>query len=94
MDNKWELDKLSIDYLFQSGLLGEINRTILNLVGFSMKVEGNLLKLQDVRNEPYTSVYTKEELKQEKEKLQKFMSEFGYKQLEKRRKKLGYATQP
>lgn len=89
---EWEKRVIDANFLIDSGLVFEINRTILHLVGLALTVEDNKLTLLDRRNTPEYK-FNKEVYTMGEEKLKRFMTEFGNKQMEKRRKKLGYGYQ-
>lgn len=100
MSNRnWQAAPLDIDFLLDSGLLFEINRTTLHILGIALtvKVDGEGKKrfeLKDCRSEPERLVYDKGTQELGKEKLRSFMAAFGGKQLDRRRAKLGWAYQP
>jgi hypothetical protein len=94
----WETITVSEDFFLQSGLLFEINRSILHLVGLALTIkkdENNKLAftIRDCRKNPEACVFDKETYKKATKRLKKFMVEFGHKQMQKRSKRLGWSCQ-
>jgi len=95
---EWKDRKMDAAFILESGLLFEINRTILHPIGLSMVVKkdevGNSsFGLKDNRDTPEGCVYSKENFIKGHKKLRRFMRTFGHKQLELRSKKLGWSFQ-
>ena len=94
----WQKKKMDPAYLLESGLLFEINRTILHPIGLALMVKkdeaGNSsFGLKDNRDTPSNSLYSKENFKAGHKRLRKFMTVFGHQQLKQRAKKLGWSFQ-
>lgn len=96
--NKWLERPVDVSFLLDSGLLFEINRSILHLVGVALAVKKNeqgklALTIKDSRAEPEKLVFDPDILLAGKEKLQVFMTEFGRSQDERRISKRGWGCQ-
>lgn len=90
---KWLNKPLTPQFLIDSGLLYEINRTVLHLMGIRLAVnEKGEFSLVDDRESP-TITFTDKVNESASKKLNKFMKEFGLEQLNTRREKLGFGTQ-
>jgi len=94
----WAKDKLSIEYLIDSGLLFEINRTILHLFGIALVVKSDekgvkRFDFKDCRSEPETLLFDKNTIEAGALKLRRFLEEFGWSQDERRCRKLGWGCQ-
>lgn len=89
----WSKKKLDAKWLIDSGLLFEINRNVLHIVGVALTFDqdGNVV-LKDMREQPEKAVYDKATYELGKDKLDNFR-EFSSKQMDKRRNKLGWAYQ-
>jgi hypothetical protein len=99
MNPSWQDKKLDAKFLLDSGLLFEINRTTLHLLGISLVVRKSedgkfFLALKDNRRSPEQTTFNNESFAVGKSKLAKFMDEFGNEQLNRRRNILGWAFQP
>ena len=95
----WAKAPLTPEYLIDSGLLWEANRTIFHLLGVSLAVQRNekgetFIAIKDFRSEPDKLVFDAATMIRGQEKLAEFMEAFGHKQIDKRAKKLGWACQP
>ncbi len=83
----WKARRVDGAYLVDSGLLFEINRSTLHLVGISMFVNPDgSLGLRDSRSEPEKLWFSDDTLKAATLKLRKYMAECGSPALERRRK--------
>lgn len=86
-------------FLVDSGLLFEINRTILHPLGLALEVvleEDGTMKvgdLWDYRNDPEGMLYDAESFRDGMAKLETFMKEFGTAKLEQRKRELGFVVQ-
>lgn len=88
------------EFLLESGLLFEINRKILHPFGLALEVDisdddkkivfGNIW---DHRDDPEGLIYAEEAFNVGKEKIEKFMKEFGDERLKTRLGILGYTIQ-
>lgn len=86
MDSEWMRKPVDIQYLLDSGLLFEINRSILHLLGIAMVVKKNeqgelKLELKDSRLHPEQLIFNEEVFKRGKTKIDIFMEDFGYEQI-------------
>ena len=95
---EWKTKKADAAYLLESGLLFEINRSIMHPVGLAMVVskdeKGNfILVIKDGRLEPENLKFNKEVYQRGNDKLIRFMRDFGHGQMERRSKKLGWSSQ-
>lgn len=98
MAKEWAKAKLDIDFFVDSGLLFHYNHTTLHPLGIALTVvkdkEGNkTFGFKDYRGTPEEIVFDKGVAELAQAKLQKFMSEFGYAQMDRRERKLGRACQ-
>lgn len=98
MDQLWIDKKLDAAFLLESGLLFEINRTILHPIGISLAVKKDVegsstFGLKDERTNPEKLIYSKESYKTGHKKLIRFMKNYGHNQLKKRADKLGWSFQ-
>ncbi len=94
----WMNKELDAAYLLESGILFEINRSILHQLGIAMvvKKEENgklILCLKDNRDKPEINIFTKDVYEKGHIKLRKFMYEFGHQQMRKRSDALGWSSQ-
>jgi hypothetical protein len=94
----WKDRELDFEFLLDSGLLFEINRSTLHLIGIALTVKKNnqgrvTLGLKDCRQEPEKLVFGKDTLAAGKEKLSRFMAEFGRAQDNRRTDRLGWGCQ-
>lgn len=92
--NNWIEDEINADYLLNSGLLFEINRTYLHPVGIALTVKNHQLQFKDSREYPENLFFDKETMIKGYEKARMFWSEYGTKQNSIREKKLGSGVQP
>lgn len=96
-------------FLYNTGLLFEINRRVLHPLGLALMIEyddeeGTLSeedaeislcdKLWDAREDPDGMIFDEESLKIGAIKYQKFYKEFGEAKILKRSKSLGFVVQP
>lgn len=98
MEEVWKDKKVDAAFLLESGLLFEINRSILHPIGISMYVmkdgEGrSTFGFKDSRSNPAEALYSRDNFKKGHKKLRRFMRNFGHKQLDLRSKKLGWSFQ-
>lgn len=98
--NDWLTATADFKFLLDSGLLFEINRQILNPFGLALVLkrlpDGKLVladQLKDCREKPDDAFLDPAAFESGKSKLQDFLREFGWGQMEKRRDVLGYSTQ-
>lgn len=91
---KWDELPLDGQFLLDSGLLFEINRSTFHPLGLSMAVKDGKIYLQDFRTKPDKTIYSAEKYKEGVNKLRNFLKRFGTRQMELRRKKLGFGFQP
>jgi hypothetical protein len=98
--NEWAARPADFKFLVNSGLLFEINRSILNPIGLALTLkklpDGSLIlsdQLKDCRSNPEQLVIDAATFENGKRKLADFLSEFGHAQMDKRRDKLGWGTQ-
>ncbi len=94
----WKTRDIDVDYLIDSGLLFEINRTILHLFGIAVTARTDAqgrksLGFKDMRSEPEKLVFDKATVEMGTTKLQKYLKEFGHGQMNRRIKHHGKATQ-
>ena len=94
----WATRPLDFAYLVDSGLLFEINRTVLHLVGVALTArrgEGGevTLGLKDCRAEPEKLAFDPATLAACRAKLRAFMDDFGGAQDARRVRKLGRGVQ-
>ena len=93
------MEPANAEYLVKSGLLFEINLTVLHPVGLALTVIKNqngsieFGPIKDYRQEPEKLVFDGSTYEQGQMKLNTFMRKFGDFQMEKRRKTLGWACQ-
>lgn len=98
---KWSERPADFQFLVDSGLLFEINRTVLHLFGLALAIErdqktGQLRlasQLKDNREHPEALTYDANTWELGRMKLEKFMEEFGNGQIEKRDDALGWGCQ-
>lgn len=89
----------AIKFLLDSGLLFEINRTVLHPLGLALAVmvsdDGDCKfdGLWDSREDPEGIIFTDEVLKEGTEKHLKYLREEGFEKLQQRYEKLGYVRQ-
>jgi len=89
----WKTIELNASFLVDSGLLFEINRSILHLFGIALTVKDSELSFKDCREKPEELVFDKGTIDLGTDKLKKFMDEFGNSQDARRCKKLGFGVQ-
>jgi hypothetical protein len=94
----WENRELDASFLLDSGILFEINRSFLHLIGVSLVVtkdskDGFSLVLKDSRKTPESLRFKKEVYENGDRKLRNFMKQFGYNQMKKRQQALGWSSQ-
>lgn len=94
----WAKDEVDAKFLADSGLLFELNRTVLHLVGVALTVKldakGNhTLSFKDGRAAPHEVKFDAATIEMGRMKLEKFMAEFGHRQMDRRTAKMGSATQ-
>ncbi len=93
----WKKAPLSPQYLLDAGLLYQINREFLHLLGISLVVQAvdgkPQIVLKDSREEPEKMLFEKSSMIMGDEKLKDFMTEFGFGQVDRRRKHLGWSVQ-
>lgn len=94
MDHDWAKAKASPEFLLESGLLFEMNRTFLHPLGISLVLQNDTLSLKDSKTEPDKLVFDRATMIRGQERISKFMQSFGFAQMDKRAKKLGWAVQP
>lgn len=94
----WHTKELTPDYLLDSGLLFEINRTVLNLFGIAITIKQENGKkcfaLKDSRDKPEELLFDKNTIQLGVMKLERFLEEFGHPQMDRRIKQLGWSCQP
>jgi hypothetical protein len=98
MVDNWKSRPVDNDFLLDSGLLFEINRSILHLVGLAFVITKDeqgktVLKLKDGRAEPEKLIFDNAIRDKGTGKLLKFMRDFGDAQINRRRKMLGWSCQ-
>ena len=87
------------EFLVNSGLLFEINRTLLHPLGMALEViveeDGSMRieNLWDYRNDPEGMLYAPETFTDGRAKLTQFMAEFGTAKHEERQNTLGFLIQ-
>lgn len=91
-------DEIDIDYIIESGLLFEINRTIFHLFGMALTVKideqgKKQWSFKDLRERPEEAHFSPEVFRQGKKKLEKFLSEFGRAQVSRRSYCMGASCQ-
>ena len=98
--SNWSDRTADFQFLIDSGLLFEINRSILNPLGLALTLKklpnGQVVlneQLKDSRGEPERLVMDAATFENGKRKLADFLAEFGFEQIERRRDKLGFGTQ-
>src|SRR5688572_5972392 len=94
----WKDRPVDEKFLLDSGLLFEINRQILHLVGiaiaFKRDEKGNLiLTFKDSRDKPAELTFSRDALIACRKKTAAFMHEFGNSQIDKRTEVLGVGCQ-
>lgn len=94
----WKDRTIDPQFLIDSGLLFEINRTILHPVGLALTIKKDeqgkqAISIKDNREAPEQLIFGKDLRDACKAKLSKFMQEFGNAQIDKRIKRLGWACQ-
>lgn len=87
-------------FLYESGLLFEINRTVLHPFGLALEVnvdnetgEVTLGDLWDYRDDPEGMLYGEGQIRVGMEKYTKFMEEFGDEKINERLKYVGFVIQ-
>jgi hypothetical protein len=90
----WLEAKLTPDYLLESGLLFEVNRTYFHLFGLSLAIQDGALVLLDSRREPEKLKFDRFTMARGQERLRTFLAKFGHAQMDRRRDKLGWSVQP
>jgi len=95
----WLEKSLDIDFILDSGLLFHLNHSVFHPLGIAMTIKvddkGNKQwGFKDNRNEPESVVFDKNSLELGKLKLERFMREFGDKQISRRERRLGWGCQP
>lgn len=98
METDWKTKELDAAYLLESGILFEINRSLCHQLGFAIVVKKDengkiVLGFKDSRENPEDVLFSKEVYAKGHHKLRKFMRDFGYGQLKKRDKALGWSSQ-
>jgi len=98
MQQNWIEKKLDAMFLLESGLLFEINRQFMHPLGLALAVRKNnngLLEIgiKDGREKPEEMLFTKEVYEAGSLKLKEFLQDFGYEQMHKREKVLGWGVQ-
>jgi hypothetical protein len=91
-------DPLTIDYMLDSGLVFEINRSLLHLFGIALTVkqdkQGNKAwSFKDVRKEPEALKFDAATLELGRKKFEAFLKEFGFPQMRRREKANGKSMQ-
>lgn len=88
-------------FLYETGLLFEINREVLHPLGLALETvvneetgEVEMGCLQDFRADPEGVVFDDAALKEGTAKILKFMREEGQERIASRKKGLGYVIQP
>ncbi len=95
----WGKAAANVEYLVSSGLLFEINRTVLHPIGLAMTVvknpDGSLAfgPIKDCRKEPHKLIFERAVYEKAQLKLNSFMRSYGDSQIDKRQKALGWGCQ-
>jgi hypothetical protein len=94
----WKNRPVDAAYLMDSGLLFEINRQILHMFGISFAVKKDdknnlILVIKDNRNSPEEVIFSKEVYERGHRKLLRFMKQFGWSQMKRRSRLLGWTGQ-
>ena len=99
-EKSWFQRAADFQFLVDSGLLFEINRSILNPVGLALTLkktpEAKLVlseNLKDCRENPEAALLDVASFENGKRKLQEFLVAFGHKQMDTRRDRLGFSVQ-
>lgn len=96
---EWMEKPADIQLLLDSGMLFEINRTMLHPLGLSITARKDehgklMLDIKDARSLPSTLTFDKDTRDRCRAKYMKFLKEFAMPQMDKRIKNLGWACQP
>ena len=94
----WTADKIDLDYLLDSGLLYKINQLFLHPFGMAMTVKvdeqgSKRMDFKDCRESPETLLLDAGTMERGEAKYADFRDEFGGRQITRRQRKLGWATQ-
>lgn len=94
----WREREIDAAYLLDSGILFEINRSLLHQIGMALTVKkdenGKLVfNIKDCRETPEQLTFDKETYERGHNKLRAYMREYGYSQLDRRSKLLGWSSQ-
>lgn len=98
-ETNWAERSADFKFLADSGLLFEINRSILHLFGLALTLKQDengvitLGELKDCRSQPETLLFDQATYTIGNDKLKAFMMEFGNRQLERREAALGFGCQ-
>jgi hypothetical protein len=91
----WLQRPANAQFLIDSGLLFEINRTILHLVGLALTVnKEGVISIKDSRSMPENLKLSKEVMVAAQKKWYEFTRNFAWKQMDRRANKLGWVVQP
>lgn len=91
---EWQDRELDVDFVIDSGLLFEINRSVLHLFGIGLVVKPDkTFGFKDLRVEPEKLVFDKPTLEMGTTKLRRFLKEFGHRQMDRRAKRHGQSCQ-
>ena len=98
-ERDWAKDELSLEYLLDSGLLFKANQTIFHLFGFALSIRTNretgeqTIGFVDNRATPENMTFPESVFERGEEKYAAFRDEFGGRQMNRRRNKLGIGCQ-
>lgn len=90
--------KEPIEFLLEKGLIFEINRRILHPLGLAIEVDLDsedelTIKVWDCRDDPEGLLFPPDSLKTGKEKIDKYMEDYGDAALKSRQELLGFLEQ-
>lgn len=94
-----EKEKVGIDFLYESGLLFEINRKVLHPLGFVLSLVDNekegfiSIELERVESISENAIFNDQDLAVGTTKLLQFLFSSGFKSLQDRQKALGFLNQ-
>jgi hypothetical protein len=95
MPDSKQLEQISGQFLIDSGLLYMINREILHPVGLALSITSNgTILLKSALDNPAIMVFNRETVITGYAKFKKFMKTLGNRQMDIRKDKLGWTTQP
>lgn len=80
-------------YLIDTGLLFQINRTCLHMFGLSLRIDKDKIVLDDKRDRPELCVYPVKTIETARKKYDKFLKDEGFQISSARQRALNYTIQ-